>query len=353
MGRPGPAGGIGVQWPYANYPVTLPWVNQTPSAGSSGGIGTRLSSGFALHIGVDTVNGKSYGGWTGSLKSSVSDAQAMAQLSASLGYTGATLTDGDATSYAVMSGIGGLGSICRPGDTVLLTFSGHGGQVPTGIDDRPGGVADTWVLYDRMLIDDEIRAVFASFAAGVRIVVISDCCHSGSDDDIEPGPPEGGGGVLPELRPRVIQPKASNANVRKFAPVFDAAMPLAWSHYDIAADTLLLAACGDDEEAWEDATHGVFTSALLSVWADGDYEGDYDKFLALVAQKVRSLAEGQPQTPRIHLYGGSGVSSLRAQRPFVLAPASDASLSGGASSTVSVSFSGAQPPASVTVTFDR
>ena len=39
---------------------------------------------------------------------------------------------------------------------------------------------ETWVLYDRQLLDDELFALWSKFKPGVRIFVLSDSCHSGS-----------------------------------------------------------------------------------------------------------------------------------------------------------------------------
>ena len=63
----------------------------------------------------------------------------------------------------------------------LLTYSGHGSQVPDkNGDETEDGYDETWVLYDRQLVDDELYALWSKFAAGVRIVVLSDSCHSGT-----------------------------------------------------------------------------------------------------------------------------------------------------------------------------
>jgi metacaspase-1 len=39
---------------------------------------------------------------------------------------------------------------------------------------------ETWCLYDGELIDDELYNELGGFAAGVRVLVLSDGCHSGS-----------------------------------------------------------------------------------------------------------------------------------------------------------------------------
>ena len=39
---------------------------------------------------------------------------------------------------------------------------------------------ETWCLYDGQLIDDELYFELSKFAPGVRILVLSDSCHSGT-----------------------------------------------------------------------------------------------------------------------------------------------------------------------------
>ncbi|CAN5122600.1 hypothetical protein BH20ACI1_BH20ACI1_07650 [soil metagenome] len=67
------------------------------------------------------------------------------------------------------------------GDILLLTYSGHGGQIPSR--EQPAesdGFDETWCLYDRQFIDEEIFELFTKFEKGVRILVISDSCNNGT-----------------------------------------------------------------------------------------------------------------------------------------------------------------------------
>ena len=79
-----------------------------------------------------------------------------------------------------------MGSRARPGeleagDIFFVTYSGHGGQVPDLNDeDETDGSDETWLAYDRQIVDDELYELWAKFKPGVRILVLSDSCHSGS-----------------------------------------------------------------------------------------------------------------------------------------------------------------------------
>jgi hypothetical protein len=70
------------------------------------------------------------------------------------------------------------------GDSLVITYSGHGTFVPDASGDEPDGCDEALCPYDigqgHALLDDEIHELFAARAAGVRIALISDSCHSGT-----------------------------------------------------------------------------------------------------------------------------------------------------------------------------
>jgi hypothetical protein len=39
---------------------------------------------------------------------------------------------------------------------------------------------ETWVLYDRQMVDNEVYCLWGKFKSGVKIFVLSDSCHSGT-----------------------------------------------------------------------------------------------------------------------------------------------------------------------------
>src|SRR5690606_41969154 len=44
----------------------------------------------------------------------------------------------------------------QPGDLFLLTYSGHGGQLPDLNNDEADAIDETWCMYDGQIADDEI-----------------------------------------------------------------------------------------------------------------------------------------------------------------------------------------------------
>ncbi|MGH7335592.1 MAG: caspase family protein [Candidatus Rokuibacteriota bacterium] len=109
-------------------------------------------------------------------------------LTESYGFKGsdiAVLTDFAATKTAMQAAIRTLVSGGRPGDVLLLHYSGHGANVP----DKNGDEADhrdeilcpTDLDWKDPLTDDWLRKTLDRLRKGVRLTVIMDCCHSGTN----------------------------------------------------------------------------------------------------------------------------------------------------------------------------
>lgn len=73
----------------------------------------------------------------------------------------------------------------NPGDSVWLSFSGHGGQVKDPDGDRESGYDDTICPVDfesRGQIDSDTlhKALISPMIPTARLTILFDCCHSGS-----------------------------------------------------------------------------------------------------------------------------------------------------------------------------
>src|SRR4051812_9156233 len=139
-----------------------------------------MAKGRSLHIGLNGVDASAYGGWDGKLTACEADANDMAAIADALGYDAHKLLTAEATSSAILEELAGAVTDLGEGDIFMLTYSGHGGQLPDQNGDEPDRMDETWVSYDRQIVDDELYAAFGTFATGVRIAVLSDSCHSGS-----------------------------------------------------------------------------------------------------------------------------------------------------------------------------
>ena len=134
----------------------------------------------ALCIGVNN-----YPGTHMDLNGCVNDANDWAGELATRGFAVSKLIDSQATKAAMVSGIQSLIGSAVSGDVVVITFSGHGTYVPDLNGDEVDGLDEALCPYDLQtgggaLIDDEINTLFAARKAGVRLLLISDSCHSGT-----------------------------------------------------------------------------------------------------------------------------------------------------------------------------
>ena len=140
----------------------------------------RAPRALSLHVGLNAVDPNHYAGWSGELFACEFDANDMANLARSKGMTPTVLLTRAATRRAVLAEIRGVADELRAGDLFLLTYSGHGGQVPDANDDEDDHRDETFCLFDGQLIDDELYLALGRFAKGVRVLVLSDSCHSGT-----------------------------------------------------------------------------------------------------------------------------------------------------------------------------
>lgn len=95
------------------------------------------------------------------------------------------LLDSQATVAAVENEIRSAASELNAGDLFVLTIASHGSQLPdlNGDEaelDSTDRLDETWLLYDRMWVDDERYGLWHEFESGVRILIVADTCHSGT-----------------------------------------------------------------------------------------------------------------------------------------------------------------------------
>lgn len=138
----------------------------------------RHPVGRSIHVGVNRLDAAHYGA-DFALASCVNDARKMQEIAQALGYDATTFENEQAT-VANFSGFmrGAINGLVA-GDSLLITFSGHGSQLPNTSDDNEADLLDeTLCFYDRMLIDDEFYALLAQLRDGVRVHAVFDSCHS-------------------------------------------------------------------------------------------------------------------------------------------------------------------------------
>lgn len=93
------------------------------------------------------------------------------------------LLEGDATKAGIVSEISAMLRQLTASDTAIITFSGHGTYIPDRTGDEEDRRDEALCPYDldrALLLDDELRDLLADRVAGSRVLLITDCCHSGT-----------------------------------------------------------------------------------------------------------------------------------------------------------------------------
>lgn len=279
--------------------------------------------GRSLHIGLNRVDSTKYvddqgHGWHGLLSTCETDARDMAALAKSVGLEPTALLGAEATAAKILSASRSVARASRRGDFFLLSFSGHGGRMPDLTGDERDGVDETWVTYDRQVLDDEIALELARFAAGVRVLIVSDSCYSGTIARRVPQPTHPSP-VAPTPAPAVtkaLPPAVRRAEVERRASLYRRVQrrvpPAADSREQLVASVLQFGAAQDYQTAGIGTTHSIYTGYLLQTWDDGGFEGDYRAFFDAIAGCMPS-----DQTPSWFVPGPEDAAFI-AQRPFTV-----------------------------------
>jgi hypothetical protein len=282
-----------------------------------------MATGLSIHIGLNEVDPGHYGS-SMPLGGCVNDANDMAALAGSVGFQPTLLTDGQATAAAVTDTLTHAAGALGNGDILLVTYSGHGGFVPDTNQDENDGRDETWCLFDRQMPDDELYGLWSAFGDGVRILVLSDSCHSGSvvkfarDQAAARDRMAAEGGYAAHAvagePPRVRAISAGNAlqifqnNAQRDLDV-ESRFPRGRGA-DVRASVLLISACQDWELSYDGSPNGVFTGALLRTWNRGAFQGTYPELHAAIHAATQSV-----QRPN-YFKAGVPNPAFEAQRAF-------------------------------------
>lgn len=277
-----------------------------------------MAKGFSLHIGLNSVDPNHYDGWDGQLVACENDAQDMHSLAQSQGYgSRKILLTKQATRNAVTKELTRLSKAMKKGDILLLTYSGHGGQLPDKNNDENDHQDETWVLYDGEIVDDELYNLYSKFADGVRIVILSDSCHSGSvSRDAHYMRTYGSEKRRYRFMPSSVALRTYLKNKKFYDKILtqqaggDSNPKKKTFSATLKASVRLISGCMDNQLSSDGDFNGLFTGTLLQIWNNATYSGTYTKF-------VRDIRRQMPpdQTPRHYLIGKHN-AAFNKQRPF-------------------------------------
>jgi hypothetical protein len=230
----------------------------------------------------------------------------------------------DATRDNVLSGIKRAAEELGEGGIFMVSYSGHGGQLPDLDDDEDDSLDETWCLFDGEVVDDELCDHYCLFNPGVRVLLFSDSCHSGSVIKLSYyntlhslGAPRAMAaawvGKPDEIRYRFMPQEAAGRTYRANRKFYDKILAAKYkTKSEVKATVRLISGCQDNQWSMDGPFNGLFTGTLLRVWQNGRFRGDYGRFHREIGRRMPSS-----QTPN-HFVIGAPDPDFDGQVPFTI-----------------------------------
>jgi metacaspase-1 len=266
---------------------------------------------YGLCIGINNYPG------TGSdLAGCVNDANDWAKTLKARGFTVKQLFDRQATGKAIRAAIQSTLASAKSGDLVAIQYSGHGSFVPDTNGDEPDGTDEYLCPYDISskgpITDDEVFDLFSAGPSGVRVVMISDSCHSGTVARFAPikTPPTTNAKNAPQRKVRFLPPGAflsprESAKLGVRRAMRPSSPPGRYAG-------LLLAGCQDTEYSYDayfqGRANGAFSFVALRALAKLPAKATYADWYNAIRKMLPS--QQYAQTP--NLYGSQSMKKWKA-----------------------------------------
>lgn len=281
----------------------------------------NMPVGMALTIGLNSVDPKHYSGWEGRLNACEADAIDIADIAKSKKFSTKILLANEATRSHVIEEILKATKSLKTGDIFMMTYSCNGGEVP---DLNNPNVTDSYrldtaCLYDSQLIHFELYKLFAKFEKGVRILLFSDSCHSGTVTKVAyyhgtafartagSSPQE----VKYKFMPQDVALRTYRQN-KEFYERIAKDPEFKDAKVAIRASILWFQGCRENQHAADGDFNGLFTESLLKVWKNGAFKGDFRAFHKSIVMLMPPY-----QTPNFFRMGVIN-KKFEAQKPFTI-----------------------------------
>jgi hypothetical protein len=269
-----------------------------------------MARGLSLNIGLNYVDPNHYSGWDGKLSAAEYDANDMSLITKSQGFQTIKLIRNEATRNAVISEIKKAATTLIANDFFIITFSGHGGQLPDINSDEDDGMDETWCLFDGELVDDELSSLWSIFKKGVRVLVISDSCNSGTVTRMVSRVKKPKALFRPKFMPSEIALTTYYNNKEFYDEILTNVKDV--KSINIQASIKLISGCQDNQSSYDGTFNGQFTGALKKIWNGGKFNGNYHLF----HKQIVPLLPAE-QTPNYYNIGEPN-QSFDNQKPFLI-----------------------------------
>ncbi|CAA6803596.1 MAG: Metacaspase [uncultured Sulfurovum sp.] len=275
-----------------------------------------MAKGISIHIGLEYIDPEHYGS-DGALRTCGKDCLDMKALAESQNYEESiVLLNEEGTREAVSTAIAMAATKLEAGDILFVSYSGHGTSIPDETGDEADGKDETWCLFDGFLLDDELHALWTQFAEDVRIMVVSDSCHSGTVIKVGPGQdPEGM--LLSKHFPEEEAEKIYIEHKSMYLKIKQEAAES--TDKELKASVKLIAGCQDVESSYvlPYDENSLLTKELNRIWDAGQFVGTTDEFFQQIKKAVEGIAYENRiyQMPNLYTVGKKN-EKFNTQKPF-------------------------------------
>jgi hypothetical protein len=218
-----------------------------------------------------------------------------------------SLFNRQATGKAIRDAIKSTLAKARSGDIVVVQYSGHGSFVPDIDGDEPDGTDECLCPYDinarGPITDDELFRIYSARQQGVRLLMLSDSCHSGTVARFCPikTPPTTNAKNPPQRKVRFLPPSVFLP--KKEAAILGARRRVRPSSPPGRYAALLMAGCQDTEYSYDASfngrPNGAFSFVAIRALASLSKKATYSDWFKAIRRVLPSRQ--YPQTP--NLYG--------------------------------------------------
>ena len=184
----------------------------------------------AVVAGLTAVDPASWDGWSGACPGCDVDSETFFAMCEESGVQAALFQNAAANRANLLAAARGAWADMKPGDLFIFYLSGHGGQKADADGDEEDGVDETICLWDGPLSDDVLRDLWDDVPAGVRVFMVTDTCHSGTNFK--------------------YKPRSLRASIPR----------------EFKGGLIHYGGCADGSYSYGDDSGGVFTTALVDAW---------------------------------------------------------------------------------------
>lgn len=266
-----------------------------------------MSHKFSLHLGVNRVDKTKYNSKFRALKKAEADTSWYYDLARQCGFEATLLLGEQGTATTLLEEITTTANKMKPGDLFFLTWSGHGARVKDTDADEKTKYDQLLVLYDRFMIDDELKKNWILFPPGAGIFFLTDSCYNGTVSRLyvtkrfseNTGKP----GIVSRNDPDFTKNRATFTEAGRVA-----------KETQPQCSILHIASCGDNQlanEGPDDTMSSVFTTQFKKQYREGDFSGTYRQFYDQLLMAMPST-----QTPNWDTGAGADSTSFE-KRQFL------------------------------------